>query len=237
MKKSSLSRYRFPAVAAVITGKASGRTIQKAVTDGAGFLELRVDTFREQGIGPLVESIKGIRKLKGARAVPLIITVRKKEEGGGARISDKQRSAIFEALMPYAGLIDVELSSARALKGIIRLAKKGGKAVIISHHDFRKTPAEAGVRRIIKRALSAGADIVKVAALAKSAGDLRTLAKAALDYRNLIVIAMGKPGVSSRVFFPALGSLITYGATSKKTAPGQISLKGLKKELGFYGII
>lgn len=237
MKKSSLSRYRFPAVAAVITGKASGRTIQKAVAGGAGLLELRVDTFKELGIGPLVESIKGIRKLEGARAVPLIITVRKKEEGGGARISDKQRAAIFEALMPYAGLIDVELSSARALKGIIRLAKKDGKAVIISHHDFRKTPAEAGVRRIIKRALSAGADIVKVAAFAKNAEDLRTLARVVLDYSNLIVIAMGKTGVSSRVFFPALGSLITYGSATDSTAPGQLSLKGLKKELGFYGII
>src|SRR3989304_4190105 len=100
MKKSSLSRFRFPAVAAVITGKVSGRTIKKAVADGADFLELRVDTFRELGIGPLVESIKGIGKLKGARAVPLIITVRKMEEGG-ARISDKERAAIFKALMPY----------------------------------------------------------------------------------------------------------------------------------------
>ncbi len=237
MKKSSFSWRRFPGVAAVITNRADPRTIRKAVSEGADFLELRVDTFRQLGIRPLVESIKGIRNIAGARAVPLIITVRKAEEGGGAIIGDRQRAAIFKALMPHAGLIDVELSSARALKDVIRLAKKSGKAVIISHHDFKKTPAEAGVRRIIKKAALAGADIVKVASLAKDSGDVRTLASVALDYRNLIVIAMGKAGVLSRVFFPALGSLITYGAASGKTAPGQPGLKRLKKELGYYGVI
>lgn len=237
MKKSLLSRYRFPAVAAVITGKAGGRTIKKAVSEGADFLELRVDTFRQRGIRPLVESIEGIRKIKGAKAVPLIITVRKMEEGGGAWISDKERIEIFRALMPYAGLVDVELSSARALKEIIRLANKEKKAVIISHHDFRKTLAEADISRIIKNAANAGADIVKVAALAKSAEDIKTLARVALAHKNLIVIAMGKTGALSRVFFPALGSLITYGSATGSTAPGQLKLKGLKKELGFYGII
>ena len=49
-----------------------------------------------------------------------------------------------------------------------------------------------------------------------------------------IVIAMGAHGVASRVFFPLLGSLITYGYLHQAVAPGQLSLADLTAELRRY---
>ncbi|HEY5595278.1 MAG TPA: type I 3-dehydroquinate dehydratase, partial [Nitrospiria bacterium] len=45
--------------------------------------------------------------------------------------------------------------------------------------------------------------------------------------KDIIVIAMGVEGALSRVFFPALGSLLTYAYLGQPTAPGQLGYKEL----------
>lgn len=61
-----------------------------------------------------------------------------------------------------------------------------------------------------------GADFVKLSVMATSTDDLRALARFTLENadQGLIVIAMGAHGSPYRVFFPALGSRLTYAFMS-----------------------
>jgi 3-dehydroquinate dehydratase-1 len=222
-------------VAGVITGGVRQSVVEKALRAGADALELRIDTFGELRTDRIVEQVKRLKRIRAVKKIPLIITIRSKKEGGERDLRDKERADVFGALMPYADYIDIEIRSAKSLKNVILSAKKAGKRVIVSYHNFSSTPGPSALGDIVKKGRKAGGDIVKIAAAVKDPDDLARLARVLLENRNLIVIAMGEKGASSRVFFPMLGSLVTYGSLTQKTAPGQMPLKTLKKQLSIYG--
>lgn len=219
--------------AGVIIGRIDRRVVAKAVSEGADILEVRLDTF--EALTP-VKAQDELKRLKEITRLPLLLTYRSRREGGAVEISDKARLSIMRAAIPYADIVDIELSSRSILKNVIDLAHETGKSVIVSHHNFKTTPVTKVLADIISRARSAGADLVKIAAFANKKVDLKRLAGLLTDSNDLVVIAMGPIGVASRVFFPLLGSKITYGSLTGKTAPGQISLKEIKKEFHRYGI-
>ena len=80
-----------------------------------------------------------------------------------------------------------------------------------------------------------GADIVKIAVMARSLEDTFTVITLAqlLQAQKIphILIAMGKKGVLSRILTPVLGGTIMFAPlTSKKaTASGQLTVNELKK--------
>ena len=61
--------------------------------------------------------------------------------------------------------------------------------------------------------------------MALSSQDVRTLALLTLRATDtkLITIAMGSLGITSRVFFPAIGSRMTYAFIGGESAPGQLA--------------
>lgn len=219
-------------VAAVMTGRVSVATAKRAAALGAGLIELRVDTFAGLEACELAESIEKLKKNTG---LPILLTIRSDKEGGRARIPEKERAALYEALIPLADLVDIELASSGILKSVVKSAKRAKKRVIVSHHDFEATPREKKLKKIIDSAREAGADIVKIAAMVNSPGDLRRLAGLLVADTGLIVIGMGPMGCPSRVFFPMLGSLLTYCPITESTAPGQLGLRETVSELRRYG--
>ena len=225
-----------PWVAGVIVGGLRQATIKRALKAGAEVLELRIDTFAQRSPRELIRRLERLKAIKGARSTPIIITARSKAEGGLYAIDDKKRLEIFKALMPFADYVDIELSSVAILKDVVRSAKRAKTLVIVSYHNFKSTPGAPKLRTIIRKGRAAGADIVKLATAAKRRADIRTLAGVLLEDPKLIVIAMGALGASTRVFFPTLGSLMTYGSLTKATAPGQLPIRELKKRLKFYGL-
>ena len=225
-----------PLIAGVIVDGLDRGVARRALNSGAGLLELRIDTFRNRSVGPLAEEVRGLKSRGWAADVPLIITVRSSAEGGKFSMGDKRRKEIFTALMEWADYIDIELSSAAAFKDVISTARRKGKQVILSYHNFASTPTSGALAKLVKRARGAGADIVKIAAAVKTPGELKRLCSLLGEHKNLIVIAMGRFGRSSRVFFPILGSLMTYGSVTESTAPGQLSVRTIKKEFELYGI-
>lgn len=231
LKIGSLSPGKRPIIAAVITGSIDGKTIKKALKDGADLLEIRVDTFNQKTLKNAENELKTAKKLSKK---PILLTVRSAKEGSKKALSPKQREALFKGLIPFSDIIDIELSSKTILKNVIKEAKKHKKKVIISYHNFTKTPQKGAMDKFIKEANSQGADIVKIAAKAKNLKDIKRLTSVVADNDNIISIAMGtekdKVAQSTRFFFPLLGSMITYGSTSgQKTAPGQVSVKELKE--------
>ena len=163
--------------------------------------------------------------------VPTILTIRSKKEGGSFQGSERERLLLYQELIPHVSAVDIELSSKTILGDVIENAHDAKKKVIVSYHNFDKTPNALALDKLLKRAKSAGADIVKVAVFAKDHKDIQKLARFTVENanQNIVTIAMGEVGALSRLFFPALGSLLIYAPLSAKdkTAPGQIDCKGL----------
>jgi 3-dehydroquinate dehydratase-1 len=109
---------------------------------------------------------------------------------------------------------------------VITAAHAHGCLAIVSFHDFETTPSESELTATIADARDHGADLVKLATMARDTDDLRTLARVLTDDHGvgLIVIGMGESGAASRLLFPFLGSKLTFASAGRATAPGQLPL-------------
>jgi len=226
-KKNNPLFSKAPTITAVIVERIDKRTVQKALAAGADMLEIRVDTLENRDPESLARALKRLKGYESACGAPLLLTCRDVSEGGVHAITLKEKRLIFKALIPLVDYIDIELKKSAALRGIIIEAREAGVGVVISYHDFKGTPSAVRLSEIITKGRAAGGDAVKIAATAKSRNDLKKLAAALLEHSALIVIAMGPLGKASRIFFPLLGSLTTYGSVTKSAAPGQMPVAEL----------
>jgi 3-dehydroquinate dehydratase-1 len=154
-----------------------------------------------------------------------MITVRHPSEGGkAASITPAQRRALYREFLPVAGLVDIELRQAAAMRPAIREAKEAGIGVVLSFHDFRRMPAPGRLRELARRAVDAGADIFKVAAMTHTPGDLAKLIDFLANEKTTIplaVMGMGKFGKISRLALAQAGSCLNYGYLGSPNASGQ----------------
>jgi 3-dehydroquinate dehydratase/shikimate dehydrogenase len=120
---------------------------------------------------------------------------------------------------------DVEIETARKFAhGELRRALSPAR-VMISHHDFRRTPSDlAGIVRRLDRA---GGHAVKLAAQCQSVSDSVRVCKLARGRRDFVAIPMGEYGLAGRVLSWRAGSALAYGAVERATAPGQLSLDSM----------
>ncbi len=213
-----------PRVAGVLVDTIDTRRIRQLINAGADLVEIRIDTFKRREPRYILKSLEILK----SHRLPVILTIRSKKEGGKYRIDDAERLELFTSLTPLASAIDIELSSRGIIKEVIDTARRYRKRVIISYHDFTGTPEYRSLVGIIKRARRKGGDIIKIATKVRDREEIKRLVRILIEHRYMIVIAMGRKGTPSRVFFPLLGSLITYGATTTATAPGHIPLKTKK---------
>ncbi len=209
-----------PLIAVPFTDKVSATDIRTAKKTGMDIAELRVDLFSS------CEKKHVLAVFRRFKGIPVIATIRSQKEGGAWAGSEKERLELFKAVMPLAKKADIELSSAVILKPVIAEAHRLKKTVIVSYHNFQKTPSKPALEAVLKKARAAGADIVKIAAMAKSRKDMRRLAEFTYIHAKggLITLSMGKEGALSRIIFPSLGSILTFAHTGRSTAPGQWDL-------------
>lgn len=228
-----------PKISAVVIGESAEEVlslVQEANENDCDLIEFRADCF--DGILDL-ESAKDLAlKVRQTCKKPIIFTCRRAEEGGKKDIPlDYYKSLLKTVSMcSYAELIDVE-ASAIDDRNFIEELKDNGSYIIISKHDFNKTP---GFDEIIKTFYSMrdmGADIVKVAYMPNSKKDVLNLINASVslaeeyDFCPIVAISMGHLGVVTRIIGEFTESAITFGSISKESAPGQISVDRLEKVL------
>ncbi|OFV88491.1 MAG: type I 3-dehydroquinate dehydratase [Acidobacteria bacterium RBG_16_68_9] len=197
----------------------------------ADLFELRIDRFQDHDPSYVTDVAAQGR----AHGVPLLATVRAADQGGAAALSDRQRLDVLESVISKVDGVDIELH-ATVRDQVVALCRQHRKPVIISHHDFTLTPPDQALAALIDAGKDAGADIVKIATAAQGADDCDRLLGLLRTHRSkqLIVIAMGTPGAMSRVFFPLVGSLLTWGFLHAPSAPGQLPLGELVEELRRY---
>lgn len=201
-------------------------------------VEIRIDYFDQfKDIGVVEEILETLNKMI---AQPLIFTMRTAGEGGEADLSKETYLEYLKQILAtgMADLIDVELFQGEELvKEIVREAHRFGIKVILSNHDFNKTPVKFEIIARLIKMQSLNADIAKIAVMPSTVDDLLTLLSATHEVNSqfgeipIVAMSMGKTGILSRVAGQIFGSSITFGTVGPASAPGQLEAGELKEIL------
>ena len=144
----------------------------------------------------------------------------------------ERKASLIRAIDAGAAMVDVELESAPAFRReVIRAARRTGCRVIVSHHDFEKTPGRAALARIVDRCFKAGADVAKVACTVCRVQDCARLVGLLDDDREIVVAGMGPLGPRARIAAMLAGVPFVYAALKKgrETAAGQMDVATLSR--------
>ncbi|MGC8817423.1 MAG: type I 3-dehydroquinate dehydratase [Candidatus Hadarchaeum sp.] len=217
-----------PAVCGVIQGRdvrEMSRAVSLALKKGAELVELRIDSLRDRWEWQKILKIN----------LPLIFTNRPKREGGAFAGSEKERvRIILEAIENKVPCIDIEFSTPRDLRDeVVNAAKREGVSVLMSWHDFSRTPATKVLKTMAEKMVSSGGDLIKVVTLAREPADAIRILDFLVDIQDkisipVIAFAMGEAGKITRIASPLLGSPFTYASVGRPTAPGQLDVAGTK---------
>ena len=183
-------------------------------------LELRLDYLR--GAQQRAEFLSWLRR---ARPKSVLIATCRRGEGGG--LFEGTRVAQIEILAHAARCgvdwCDVEIETARHIPpGKLKRSLSPAR-VMVSHHDFRKTPKNLAA--ILGQLERAGGEALKIAAHCHTVSDSVRLCELACGRRNVVPVPMGEIGLAARVLSLRMGSALAYAAVERATAPGQLSLE------------
>lgn len=212
-----------PLTAVGFVGNTPVKVIVEAKNKGLDIAELRVDHYSSSNSADVISEINKFSNFH------TIATIRLENEGGKWNQSEEQRLKLFRAIIPHVDAVDIELHAESILPLVIQEAHDKNKLALVSYHNFIETPSLGFLQSIVNDAWSKGADLIKVAVQIDSLDSLQVLAELTLSNKDkrLITIAMGSEGLISRVFFPALGSRITFSYIGTPTAPGQLKFDEL----------
>ncbi len=202
------------------------RSVERA-REHADAIEFRMDLCenpREQ-----LESYDG--------ELSVLATNRWNAEGGNAT-DDAARLALLEWAVeqPAVAAIDVEFDALDdpEWRSLVADARAAGVRVVVSAHDFERTPSRAVMNEQLHEAGKHG-DCAKLAVTATDRRDVLDLLSVTETRtaagETVATMAMGAVGQHSRAVAPLYGSRIGYApvAPDAATAPGQYTLKTLSQ--------
>lgn len=205
-------------------------------SQNADIVELRLDLFDSINL----ETLKILRE---TTKLPVIFTLRSVSQGGQYSGNLSQR---IETLGALADLIpdylDIEYDTPEAFVNGLKKQIK----LIISYHDFEKTPENFSILKSLQKH---PASFYKIATMAQSTSDaLRTLTFMKECNGSTVIMNMGEEGKITRILGPLFGNPLTYASLDcdSATAPGQLSLdellnlfhyKQLSPSTKIYGLI
>jgi 3-dehydroquinate dehydratase-1 len=195
-------------------------TLVKALRK-SNYAEIRFDFLAPENIPKTLHLIKKY----SSRCV---FTLRSNTEGGKFSGSEKERRSILRLLAEYNPyFIDIEFS-ASGDKRLINYIKKTETPILVSWHDFKKTPSVFILTKKYQKMKSVSKNI-KIVTTANSIKDtVSVLSLYKKQKSGLIAFAMGDYGRVSRILCLHLGSPFTYVSLGKPVAPGQFSLDEIK---------
>lgn len=198
--------------------------------------EWRLDFQDVSDFNQLTLTLSLIREL--TFPTPLIVTYRTNREGGQGRLKGE---AYAELLLHIANsglgdLVDVELFS-QDNKELVHAIHQTGCKVIVSNHDFDRTPPKEELIWRLREMQFINGDIGKIAVMPKRPQDVLCLLDAAEHMkthyadRPFIVMSMGDLGAITRLGGHHFGSSATFAAGSSPSAPGQLPVELMQQLL------
>ena len=214
---------------------------KRAQEQGASALEVRIDLLQEEDR----RSITKISNFIATLHLPVIITNRKREEGGAFTGTEEARIALLRSVIESVEVaaVDLELASSEPGKSaLVATATSRQVPVIFSVHDFTAMPPRTELENIITRMFEEGASVAKVAvtpkALSDAVGLLELTHQLSQEGKRIAILGMGPVGRHLRVIAPLYGSVLTYGHIEgeEAVAPGQFSVRELTSMLAKLSI-
>ena len=196
----------------------------KAALKKSDYTEIRLDFLKMEQVPSALEIIK-----KDLNRI--VCTLRPKTEGGKFLGTEKERIAIIKLIAEYNPfLLDIEYNTLKKNKELVKYLKTTKTKLLVSWHDFKKTPKDAELKNQINQ-MSKFSSNVKIVSTAKSTEDATRMLElySKKGKNNLISFAMGDAGRISRILCLYLGSPYTYVSLGKAVAPGQFSVDEVNK--------
>lgn len=220
--------------------------IAEAVTQ-ADAVELRLDYLNDEDLQQVLTALPERKNLFQRN---IILTFRPREQGGQRDLTLDERISFWSTLPPdlIASLAFADLEYDLVEKLMTDGSPIPWDKVICSHHDLTGTPSD--MNHIVDRLKRTPASVVKIASLARYVTDcLRTFE--IIDRagsRPVIGLAMGMPGVVTRILSISRGALLTFGALrpGSESALGQPTVdelinmyrvKDLNRATEIYGVV
>jgi 3-dehydroquinate dehydratase-1 len=231
MERPGLSLRKSPPLVVGSFGGARDLAAARAagVAAECDLMEIRLDLLAAEMVPPdasLWAHLPGL---------PLLLTARRKDEGGAMDWTDAERNGILEKFLPDASLVDVELASVRSMRGLLEMLAERGIPWVASYHDFNRLPDRSALNRAAELACESGAAVFKAAARLESPADIARLAEFQLADHGIPVATMGMGPLApvSRLLCAQCGSVLNYGYLgASPTAPGQWDCGSLKSAIG-----
>ncbi len=229
-----------PKICAIVLGEKEREIMELARLAGnssCDIIEFRADHFSKVKDIDAVRTILG--KIKAECRKPMIFTFRNVAEGGKCEISGDYYRKLLRTVAEgsFADIIDVEASAIGSDKDFVEMLKDFGAYVIISRHDFNKTPTQEEMIRNFFEMQDLGADIVKAAYMPNSKKDVINLITATENITStyescpVVSISMGHLGMITRLLGEFMESCITFASITKSSAPGQVNIESLETVL------
>lgn len=221
-------------------------TQEEILEDAGEFLELpvdiaewRADWYEDVGdLSKVLDTAKRLRERLGD--IPLLFTFRTAKEGGEKSLETEDYVALNKAAAEsgFVDMLDVELFTGdREVMSLIEFAHQHQVRVIVSSHDFRKTPSRETILGRLRKMQELGADIPKIAVMPQIKNDVLALLAATVEMSEqyarvpIITMSMAGTGVISRLAGETFGSAVTYGSAGRQSAPGQVAVEELSRIL------
>jgi len=201
--------------------KAADRVLEnmyRARDEGADLLEWRLDVTQD----PELETVLPQSPL------PVIATVRSVEQGGnfpGTR--EEQLRLLIKAATSGSSYVDWEFRPEEPLPDELSVMRE---RVILSYHDFEKTPADKELESLFDQMVASNTGVVKVVTLAQRIEDnislLNLIKRGRKRGKEVVAFCLGPLGRISRLACLLMGGAFTYAAleSGAEAAPGQLTL-------------
>lgn len=227
---------RFPLICAPLVGRTRERLLAEAAVVAAkrpDILEWRVDFFDAIGdTAAVTGALAGIKRAAGG--LPILFTRRSAREGGEAiPLSEAQVVSLYRAVCATGDveLVDFEMGNDPAdVRQVREFSRERGVQLILSFHDFQRTPDAQTIGQRFAQAAALGADVAKVAVMPQGMDDVLALLSATQRSSQalaipLVSMSMGRLGAVTRLCGWAFGSAMTFAVGEASSAPGQVAIE------------
>jgi len=217
------------------------RAIEEAAA-AADMVELRMDAIGDVPLSSL------LRKAKGVASPPAVVVTNRLWSEGGLRpipngesfeASERRRvGVLIEAVERGVEFVDVELATDERLRDSLReaIARRGFRtALMVSRHDFRRTPPLPRLKEILDRCGEAGASIAKIVTTAARPEDnlriLELIVHARRRENRIVAFCMGGAGRVSRLAAPLMGAEFGFACLREDegSATGQLTVRQMRQ--------
>jgi 3-dehydroquinate dehydratase/shikimate dehydrogenase len=225
-----------------LTGRTLRRNLQvlEKYRKYVDIAELRVDCL------DMAEQL-AIRPFPEQANIPVILTVRRREDGGNWGEGESARIVLLAKALAFAqtdkrrNFAYVDLEEDVSVPGIEEAARAFGTRIIRSFHNLRGTNADLTAK--IRNLRRVGDEIAKASVTPNDLRDVTRLWQAAKDLQNIekILISMGPLGTCTRILANRIGSYLTFTSVKDEeefplAAPGQIDPRELVERYRFRSI-